>query len=247
MLKLILEAEMEIEALQRKMNPEEKRSERIKNLVEDLRGGRKVTDFRFDQVYPPSIRKLSETHWTPVEVVCRAAELLVTNDKTRVLDVGSGCGKFCTVAALSGRGNFIGIEERPHLTELARQIAEELGASQASFVQGNMVDLDWSFFDSFYLFNPFYENKMRSIRIDSTVSHNQDKFNRYVEIVRTKLKVARPGTKVATYHGFGGDMPLGYHLIQQEPIGTSTLELWVKLDMPKTFLKRTRERPTELV
>ena len=62
MLKLILEVEMEIEALQRKMDPEEKRSESVKKLVEDLRGGRKVTDFRFDQVYPPSIRKLSETH-----------------------------------------------------------------------------------------------------------------------------------------------------------------------------------------
>ncbi|MGK5085273.1 methyltransferase domain-containing protein [Bdellovibrionota bacterium FG-1] len=244
---LVWEIEMEIEALQRKLIPEEKKTERIKKLVEDLRGGRKVTDFRFDQIYPSAIRKLSETHWTPVEVAIRAAELLVTSGKSRVLDVGAGCGKFCTVAALSSHGHFIGIEQRPHLSEVARKTAEELGANQASFIQGNMADLDWSFFDSFYLFNPFYENKMKSIRIDETVSHNQDKFNRYIEIVQTKLRVARPGTQVATYHGFGGDMPVGYHRMKREPIGTSYLELWVKLDLPKPVLKRTSERPSAVV
>lgn len=237
---------MEIEELQRKMSPTEKRSARVDRLVEDLRCGRKVTDFRFDQVYPPTIRKLSETHWTPIEVIGRAAELLVANDKTRVLDVGSGCGKFCTVAALSWRGKFIGIEQRPHLAEVARKSAEELGASQASFIHGNMADLDWSLFDAFYLFNPFYENKVKSIRIDDTVSHNLSKFNRYIEIVRAKLSAARPGTKVATYHGFGGDMPIGYHLIQREPAGTSTLELWMKLDRPN-LPEKLREIPTELV
>jgi predicted RNA methylase len=247
LLELILEVEREIEVLQSKMSPDEKRSERVKRLVADLRDGRKVTDFRFDQVYPPTIRKLSETHWTPIEVILRAAELLVTNDGSRVLDVGSGCGKFCTVGALSGRGNFIGIEQRPHLAEVARKIAEELGASRASFLLGNMVDLDWSSFDAFYLFNPFYENKMRSIRIDDTVSLNQDKFSRYVETVRAKLKVARSGTRVATYHGFGGDMPLGYHLIRKEPIASSVLELWVKLNIPEIHSKRSSERPTELV
>ena len=69
---------------------------------------------------------------------------------------------------------------------------------------------------------------MRSIRIDDTVSLNADKFNRYVEIVRTKLRNARLGTKVATYHGFGGEMPPGYLRFKKEPIGTSFLELWVR-------------------
>ncbi len=238
---------MEIETLQKKLNPEEKRAERVKKLVEDLRSGRQVTDFRFDQIYPPVIRRLSGTHWTPVEVCIRAAELLVTDEKSRVLDVGSGCGKFCTVAALSSRGQFIGIEQRPHLVEAARKAAEELGASQTSFLQGNMADLDWSFFDSFYLFNPFYENKVPAIRIDETVSHNQDKFKRYVEIVKTNLRVARPGTKVATYHDFGGEMPPGYQRIKKEPVGTSYLEVWVKLEMPKTILKRTSEKPSQCV
>ncbi len=234
---------MEIEALQRRLNPESRRADRIKKIVEDLRGGKRVTDFRFDQVYPPTIRKLSGTHWTPVEVAVRAAELLATTEKTRVLDIGSGSGKFCTIGTLFTRAHFIGVEQRPHLTEVARKIAEELGAAQASFIDGNMIDLDWSFFDSFYLFNPFYENQVKSIRIDDTVSHNEDKFQRYVETVRTKLRLARPGTKVATYHGFGGNMPLGYHLARKERLGSSFLELWVKLERPEFSPKRISESP----
>ena len=166
-------------------------------------------DFRFDQVFPAEIRKISETHWTPVEVAIRATELLVKDSRTRVLDVGSGCGKFCAIGALVSPGWFTGVEERLHLAEIARKASETLGATQASFIHGNMMDLDWSDFDSFYLFNPFYEHKMKSIRIDTTISHSQQKFDRYVEIVRAKLRGTRTGTRVVTYHGFGGDMPGG--------------------------------------
>jgi protein-L-isoaspartate O-methyltransferase len=161
---------MEIEALKNRLSPSKGRRDRIKKVAEDLQGGKMVTDFRFDQVYPPTIRKLSQTHWTPVEVAIRAAELLATSRQTRVLDVGSGCGKFCTVAALSNPAHFIGIEQRPHLLATAKKAAAELGASQASFIPGNMADLDWSFFDAFYLFNPFYENVLKAIRIDETVA-----------------------------------------------------------------------------
>ena len=200
----------------------------IEKLIADLRGGRKVADLRFDYVYPSAIRNLSRTHWTPVEVAIRAAELLTFSPETRVLDVGSGCGKFCTVAALSGRGRFVGIEQRPHLFATAKKAAEELGANRASFVFGNMADLDWSHYDAFYLFNPFHENLMKSIRIDETVPFMKGAYTRYVEIVRAKLWIARNGTRVATYHGFGGDMPLGYRRVKKEPMGTDFLELWIK-------------------
>jgi predicted RNA methylase len=195
-----------------------------------MRGGRKVTDFRFDQVYPSSIRQLSATHWTPIEVAIRAAELLTRNENTKILDVGAGCGKFCTAGALSTRGNFIGVEQRPHLVEVARMAAQELEVSNVSFIHGNMVDLDWSQFDAFYLFNPFYENKMKTIRIDNSVSFGLDRFSRYVEVVRAKLNAMRVGTQVVTYHGFGGDIPTGFHLALKEEIGSSELEMWVKVE-----------------
>ena len=43
-------------------------------------------------------------HWTPVHVARRAAQFLVTGPETRVLDVGSGPGKFCLVGALATQG-----------------------------------------------------------------------------------------------------------------------------------------------
>ncbi|PIR15353.1 MAG: SAM-dependent methyltransferase [Elusimicrobia bacterium CG11_big_fil_rev_8_21_14_0_20_64_6] len=200
----------------------------VGKVVGDLRGGRTVSDLQFDQVYPPEIRRLSPTHWTPVEVAVRAGALLAPDESARVLDVGSGCGKFCSVAALSGLGRFIGVEQRPHLLAAAEMSAEELGADRASFVPGNMADLDWSSFDAFYLFNPFFENSSKSIRIDETVSFGGGKFARYVEVVRAKLDNAKAGTKVATYHGFGGEMPAGYRRVKKEPMRSDFLELWVK-------------------
>jgi hypothetical protein len=212
---------------------EERKQERFKEIVEDLRGGRKMTDFRFDQVYPREIRNLSGIHWTPVEVAVRAAELLAESNNTRVLDVGSGCGKFCTVAALSCPGQFIGVEQRPHLIEVAQKVIEDLNVKNASFIQSNMATLDWSSFDGFYLYNPFYEHKVKSIRIDTTLSYSQDKFVHYVEIVKSKLRQLSLGSRVVTYHGFGGDLPPGYQCVKKEPAGSSYLELWVKMEESK--------------
>ena len=240
----VVETEMKIEAMGQRLLPKENRKDQIRSLVEDLREGRVVTDFRFDQIYPHPVRKLSEIHWTPVNVAIRAAELLVRNHKTRVLDVGSGCGKFCTVAALTSPGQFIGVEHRVHLAELAKDIAQELGANKTAFIQGNMADLDWSFFDSFYLFNPFYENKAAIIRIDDTVTMGMKRYSRYIEIVRTKLRAAREGSRVVTYHGFGGDMPACYQLLKRVPIGVSALELWIKMEIPRSIVKSPSEEMT---
>jgi predicted RNA methylase len=229
------------------MGPQEKRKERLGEVADRLRIGRSVTDFRFDQVYPPEIRSLSEVHWTPVGVARRAAELLVNGDQTQVLDVGSGVGKFCIVGALASRGHFIGVEQRPHLLEVARKAAQELSADRATFVSGQMEDLNWSLYDAFYLYNPFYENRRESIRIDSTVFHSEGEYDRLVEVVRAKLKAARVGTRIATYHGFGGEVPLGYECVRREPIGTSYLEVWVKIGGPKIVQKRYDENLKSLV
>lgn len=203
-------------------------NEKIAKIAEALRGGRRVSDSDFDQVFSLPARLHSTTHWSPVEVAIRAAELLATSQDITILDVGSGAGKFCLVGALTSPGKFIGVEQRQSLVEEARSCANALKTERASFIHGNMADLDWEQFDAFYLFNPFYENLLKVIRIDDAISHSQERFKRYIELVRSKLGNAPPGTQVATYHGFGGDMPSGYELLRREVIGTSFLELWIK-------------------
>src|SRR4029077_8901586 len=64
------------------------------------------SDDEFDSAYDKQIRELSEQHWTPLWVAARVAHLLTRSGATRVLDVGSGAGKFCIVGALSTDAEF---------------------------------------------------------------------------------------------------------------------------------------------
>ncbi len=202
------------------------------SIARALRSGRPVMDQWFDGVFPGHIQALSDIHWTPVRVARRAAQLLVASHKSRILDVGSGCGKFCIVGAITTPGQFIGVEQRPCLVDVAQGAARSFQAGRATFIQGDMSDLDWDFFDSFYLFNPFYENRAPTIRIDQEVVLSEERFASYVSLVQGKLKLLRPGTRVVTYHGFGGDFPVGYRCLLRERAGSDTLNLWVKRRPP---------------
>ena len=203
--------------------------EELLDIIQDLKGGHLVSDEIFDDIFPPDIKKLSSTHWTPVEVALRATELLEVNPQSKILDVGSGCGKFCLVGALSSKAHFTGIEQRETLTEASINAAKELSLTNTSFINGNMKDLDWTQFDGFYLFNTFFENKLPpGVWIDDKFPHKHAQFNHYVKIVINKLRDAKIGTRVVTYYGFGGDFPPSYTCLQRVSIGTGILELWKK-------------------
>jgi hypothetical protein len=174
-------------------------------------------------------QKISDTHWTSVEIARRAAKLLVVDSTTRVLDVGSGLGKFCLVGALATPGQFVGVEQRSHLVSIAHQIVTDCQIPRVLFVHGDARRMDWSQFQSFYLFNPFVENLYSSEeRIDQTVEFGTIRYQELVRWVQQRFYRLPVGTRVATYHGFGGDMPPGYELKAEEPGDGDSLRLWVK-------------------
>jgi predicted RNA methylase len=198
-------------------------------MVRNARAGRLVPDSEFDRIYPDAIRRLSPQHWTPVKVARRAAQLLVTEASTRVLDVGAGAGKFCLVGALTSKGRFTGVEQRGHLVHLAREVAREYGVTRARYVHADMREVDWGQFDAVYLFNPFAENNFGAREhIDATVAMSHERYARDVAFVYDQLARAREGTRVVTYYGFGGEMPPGYERKVRERAGTDALELWVR-------------------
>jgi len=82
-----------------------------------------VEDHFFNTLYPLRIKKLSECHWTPVEVAKLAADYLVDKPNCKVLDIGSGAGKFCLIGAASTKGRFYGVEQREGLVKLSQRIA----------------------------------------------------------------------------------------------------------------------------
>ena len=200
----------------------------LEEELNDLPLDPEFSDRRFDRVYDEQIRDLSKVHWTPVRIARRAAELLSGGSDSKILDVGSGPGKFCLVGALSTDAQFIGIERRKKLSDLSNQIAKRFKISRAKFIHGDATDLDWGDFDAFYLYNPFYENISDPIRFEPLVELSQDRYQKYVTMTESKLRNMPPGTRVVTYHGFGGELVPAYRLAREERFRTGTLQLWVR-------------------
>jgi len=196
-----------------------------------LKSGHPVTDRIFDRVYPPELRFISQQHWTPVGVAARAAHLLVEAGARRILDVGSGPGKFCITGALTTRAVFTGVEQRQQLVEIARAVAFRIGADRACFVHANVLRFPFQHFDGFYLYNPFYECiDPTGVAIDDALGLSVPLFRKSILSTTRKLARLPVGVAVATYHGFGGVMPKTYSRVHQENAGTDRLDLWIKTE-----------------
>jgi len=199
-----------------------------RSLVEGIASGQKVSDGFYDGLLSPRARKLANRHWTPVEAAKRAAFLLTEGRDRRVLDVGSGAGKFCIVGALTTPGHFFGVEQRSWLVKESATICKILRIPRVRFHDAQMKELDWTQFDAFYLFNPFYENIDDTARVDEEVPVSEALFHEYTALVGEKLSQAKAGTRVVTYHGFGAALPAAYQLEVRESFGDDYLELFVK-------------------
>jgi SAM-dependent methyltransferase len=195
------------------------------NLLEYVHS---LDDSRFDLAYPPEIRAKSSVHWTPAVIARRAAAFLVREPGTRVLDIGCGPGKFCIVGALTTNGKFTGVEQRPHLCDLARSIIGQASIPNAEIILGNITEIEFSNFDAFYLYNPFVENMEPTCKIDTTVNLSEDLYEKYTEHVARQLALAPLGTRVATYHGICEEVPLGYTRLETSLGQDPELKFWAK-------------------
>jgi len=185
-----------------------------------------IEDETFDRIYPPQIRKLSSLFWTPVAVAAEAAKLLVTAPGTRVLDVGSGAGKFCFVAASLTDGRFTGVEQRTELVAAAQQAANDLYLTEIEFIHANLMDVAFAEYDAFYLFNPFEEN-MHGHKIDAAIPLSTALFKKYTRHVADQLGLRPIGTRVVTYMGYGDDIPACYDC--ERAVFGDDLKLWIKV------------------
>jgi hypothetical protein len=216
--------------------------DRVGPIRETLRTGVLVADRVFDDVYPLSVRRASPIHWTPVEAAVRAAKLLAPEPGARLLDIGSGVGKFCIVAAAAVDARVHGVEHRAHLVDIAERAAERVGVD-VTFTRGALTPRDAIDVDGVYLFNPFAENLCASDdRIDESVELSDARFWRDLEIADEFFRAARVGTRVVTYCGWGGSLPPEYALVLRER-RAGTLELWVKTDDPRRLASIAVEQP----
>jgi predicted RNA methylase len=207
--------------------------------VRELLPGGRLPDEVFDRLFPSDVRSKSAKHWTPVSVARLASARLVQHGAQRVLDAGSGPGKFCTVGAgAHSLVTFVGIEQRVGLVSVAKQVARRLGLTNTRFVLGDALARSWAKFDGFYFFNPFTENSWGAPDVfDAWSGRPERRFRTEALRVAERLREARRGSVVVTYHGLGGAIPSSYELITEENFGSGHLRTWI----------RTKEREEEWV
>jgi SAM-dependent methyltransferase len=192
-----------------------------------LRLSIEITDGDFDAIYPETIRRISSRHWSPVTVSKSAAGFLVHRAGTRVLDIGSGAGKFCMVGATTTRGHFTGVEHRRRLVELATNLSSRYDLQNVNYIHANITSIDFRDYDAFYFFNSFYENINVHHRIDDSVTMDVQTYEAHSMDMVQQLSRLPLGARLATYSSPQTVVPGSFRLVDSLYYGS--LNLWEKV------------------
>jgi SAM-dependent methyltransferase len=186
------------------------------------------SDDQLNEIYPVSIQSKAERHWTPLNVARKASSFLAAENNVRILDIGSGVGKFCLTAAFyKPKAFFYGVEQRKGLINYAETAKKELCLSNVSFIHGNFTALDFNNYDHFYFFNAFYENLAGTDKIDDSIDYSGELYNYYNRYLYKLLEQKPAGTRLATYHSLEDEVPKGYHIVGSEM--DNLLKFWIKI------------------
>lgn len=186
------------------------------------------SDEQFNLLYPFSIQAMARKHWTPLSVARKSANFLAAENNVRILDIGSGVGKFCLSAAYyKTKAFYYGIEQRKYLIEHAEAAKKMLHIENVSFINGNFTQLDFKKFDHFYFYNSFYENLIGTDKIDDNILYSGELYNYYNRYLFRQLDQKRPGTRLATFHSLEDEVPESYHEVGSE--FDNLLKFWIKI------------------
>jgi len=168
----------------------------------------------FRQLYPPPVQQLDSIHWSPLSVIEQAAGFLGAKKGAKILDIGSGSGKFCLAGAFYQRTAFFyGVEQRKYLVDHARHAAERSGMTRVRFAHKDFTKVDLARFNHFYFYNSFFENLVHTDKIDDSIAYDPALYHYYSRYLCKQLDKMPPGTKVVTYCSWDDEIPPGYELI----------------------------------
>lgn len=185
------------------------------------------TDTHFNDLYSHAIQAMAQQHWTPLQVARLATDFLTSGPPAKILDIGSGSGKFCLAGACyAPRHSFYGVEQREYILKEATRAQKQIGVSNVSFIHGNFTQLNLRQFDHFYFFNSFYENLNDEGRIDHIVDYSEELYRYYVRHLHSGLQLMPKGTRIATYHSLYEEIPLSYDLV--DTLEGGNLNFWIK-------------------
>jgi SAM-dependent methyltransferase len=179
-------------------------------------------------LYPLSVQALDKYHWTPLAVAQRAAQWLACDAGVKVLDIGSGSGKFCLAAARDNPGAyFYGIEQRKWLVDYAEAARKKLGLKNVLFIHGNFTQLDLGRYDHFYFYNSFYENLAGTNKIDDELLYSAELYNYYSRYLLSQLHKKQQGTRLCTLCSGEDEIPPDFQLVGSD-VG-DLLKFWIKV------------------
>ena len=105
-------------------------------------------------------------------------------------DLGSGYGQVPMFLSINSEAKFKGVELMRDRLAQAKTTTKKLGLENVSFIDGNVVDVDFSDGNIFYMFNPFSQETLQIVA---------DKLK---EIARTKkIKVVSTGVSTGFWLG----------------------------------------------
>jgi len=198
-----------------------------KTYIKNVKAKWFESDSIFDSLYPINIQALAKKHWTPIDVAKTSAEFLAIEPNTKILDIGSGVGKFCLTAAFFHPNNlFFGIEQRKNLVEIANQTQLKLGLKNVLFIDGNVMEMNFNEYHHFYFYNAFFENIAGTEKIDEDISYSLQKYNSYNIFLYKQLQSKPAGTRLVTFHSLENEVPTNFMLVDAKM--DNLLKFWIK-------------------
>jgi SAM-dependent methyltransferase len=197
-------------------------------VAEAVSSGNSPSDQAFDRFMPERLQLVSARYWTPVRVAMRAAAWLDELNVRSVVDIGSGPGKFCLIAALASRCAFLGVEQRHELVAVARSLAKLYHLQhRVSFIEDTFGDGPPPHADAYYFYNPFVESVLdEDAWLDESVEHGEARHVRDLLAAEHWLGQAPLGTYVLTCNGIGSELPHCYDEMRADLSFACPLRLW---------------------
>jgi len=184
-------------------------------------------DASFDEIFKKKYTKISKVHWTPIEVVKIATNWLATSSDTKILDIGSGVGKFCVVGALISDAHFYGVEIRTSLVNETNRLKKKLNLEKIQVLNENVININFEAFDSFYYFNPFCEQITDYDLIDDTITRSVREYESYEKHVFNQLEKSKIGARLVTYFSSNFSPPISFRI--KDMMFDGELVFWEKM------------------
>jgi len=181
----------------------------------------------FCQLYPLSVQRLDKLHWSPLTIIYKSVQFLANRNNAKILDIGSGTGKFCLAGAYyKPNAAFYGVEQRQYLIGHAESAKEKLGRLKVQFMHKNFTQLNLKEFNGFYFYNSFFESIPGTEKIDDSIAYSPELYHYYSRYLSRELDEMPTGTRVATYCSWDDEIPPSYRLIETDM--DQLLKFWEK-------------------